>query len=120
MSKHSLFLNLLLGFSLSLHVCGGEEDPELLPAVNTAGDMTNAPTREGGVVAGAMNVGGESGGDDMMGGVMVGGTTAGETTPGGIMSGGTMTGGQEGGSTIVPPMDDAGRCFESCLALLAC
>jgi hypothetical protein len=48
-----------------------------------------------------------------------GNMTAGNMTAGN-MTAGTMTAGTEGGSTVVPPMDDIGRCFEGCLNFLVC
>lgn len=82
----------------------GEDEGGLMPTGPIAG-MTGAGTT------------GDGGGTGMMNGM--GGTT----TPGGGMTtgGGTTPGDGMGGmTTVVPPMDDAGRCFEACLNLLTC
>ena len=65
----------------------------------------------------AVTGGGSTGG--AMGGESTGGAMGGGST-GGAMGGGSTGGDMGGMSTVVPPMDESGRCFESCLALLSC
>lgn len=74
----------------------------------------------GGMATGGMTVGGNSTGGMAVGGTTTGGTTTGGTTTGGTSTGGTGMGNMGGMTTVVPPMDDAGRCFEGCLSLIAC
>ena len=91
--------------------------------------MLGCDSEENLTTAGVMTGGVMTGGVSSTGGVMTGGvsSTGGVSTTGGVMTGGvTMNGGAvspPGGMTgggYVPPMDDAGRCFQSCLSLFAC
>ena len=100
-------LPLITLLALGASACGESEDPGLVPM--STGGMTSAGSMAGTMAAGT---------------VAAGTTTAGTTGAGstaGTSGAGTMTAGDDmGGSTVVPPMDDIGRCFEGCLNFLAC
>ena len=95
---------LMIMLALSVAACGESDDTGLVPMMtggsNAAGNMAAGNTGAGATGAGVMTAG------NMIAGTM----TAGNMTAGN-MTAGTMTAGTEGGSTIVPPMDDIGRCL---------
>ena len=95
------YVCLLCCASIACDDGGSEGLPPAQPGAGMTAGMTageNGGTMTGGVTAG-----------DMMGGM-----TAGTMSTGGTSStGGTMT-------TVIPPMDDAGLCFEACLNLMLC
>lgn len=107
--RPSKFACILFSSALLLVACGGEEDGGLVPMSSNGGETAGA---------GAGDMAGAPAGTPA-------GTPAGAPagTPAGAPAGspaGMMTSGQEGGTSVVPPMDDVGRCFEGCLNLLAC
>ncbi len=109
-NQKSFYLNtLIIGLmTISLFVaCDDAEETGLMPVTPGAGDSMTGGTTTGGTTTGGT----------MTGGTMTGGTMTGGTTTGGTTTGGTEMGGM---TTVVPPMDEAGRCFEACLNLLTC
>ena len=92
--------------------CDNSENGGLAPVgPGTGGAMA------GGTMMNGVPTGGNMTGATMAGSMMTGGMTTGGTTTGGMMTGGNN---MDGMTTVVPPMDEAGRCLESCMNLLAC
>ena len=117
LTKSNLTVLLCMSFFF-LGACDDSGGGGLAPVSGTPAGMTAGTTA--GMAAGAtagMTAGATAG---MTAGMMAGTTTAGMTA--GMTAGATagMTAGNMGGTSVVPPMDEAGRCLEACLNTLTC